>query len=338
MELNRFVKDEYFKIDCEAHLYGDVGHLHYFKWHQQGAKAAPGITRFMGFDDPELLKDLPPPPEGLASSPPEALIELMDKYGIDMACVIREDVSIASGYAAPYSTNGQLLEACQKYPDRFVFVATVSPVLKRGMENALWELEYLVKERGCKVAKLIGEQCRFDDRQLWPFYEKVRELGLVLFIHTGAAWLPPQPTKYYHPEGLDEVATNFPEIPIVAFHAGWPHTRVLNMIAATHPNVHIQLSMILPWCITIPRRAAEIVGEALQFAGPDRVIFGTDYFGPRAELLIRLSVQGLSEFEIPEDMQKGYNFAPLTSEVKRKIFGENLAKLLGIEPKRKVGL
>ena len=42
------------------------------------------------------------------------------------------------------------------------------------------------------------------------------------------------------------------------------------------------------------------------------------------------------EGKAPEDMQEGYGFTPLTPEVKRKVFGENLARLLGIEPKRRV--
>jgi hypothetical protein len=42
---------------------------------------------------------------------------------------------------------------------------------------------------------------------------------------------------------------------------------------------------------------------------------------------------------MPEDLQKGYGFAPVTEEVKRKIFGENLAKLLGVDSsKRRVTL
>jgi len=336
MKLDDFVKDEFFKLDCETHLYPDIGHLQYFKWLKQGSAGAAGAIKGIGLAHPDLAKLVPPLHGWPPSSPPEVLIELMDKYGIDMACIMREDVTIASGFSSPYSTNGQLLEYCERAPDRFIFVANLAPMLRRGMENALWELEYLVKERNCRVVKLIGDLARFDDRQFWPFYEKVRELGIVLFMHTGCAWVPPFPTKYYHPEALDEVANHFPEIPIVAFHAGWPYTRILNMIAATHPNVHIQLSLMLPWCVIRPRLAAEIVGEAIQWAGPDRVIFGTDYFGPGAELLIRLSVQGLSEFQIPEDMQEGYGFEPLTTDVKRKIFGENLARLLGVEPKRRI--
>jgi hypothetical protein len=34
---------------------------------------------------------------------------------------------------------------------------------------------------------------------------------------------------------------------------------------------------------------------------------------------------------MPEDLQKGYGFAPVTDEIKRMIFGENLGKLLGID-------
>ena len=132
------------------------------------------------------------------------------------------------------------------------------------------------------------------------------------------------------------MANDFPDMTIIAFHAGWPHNHELNLIAAGHVNVHISLSLLLPWCATAPRRAAKIIGEAIQFAGVDRVIWGTDYFGPGAEPIMNLSVEGFRDFLIPEDLQEGYGFKPLTVEDKRKIFGENLAKILGIEPKRRI--
>ncbi|MBW1842495.1 MAG: amidohydrolase family protein [Deltaproteobacteria bacterium] len=79
---------------------------------------------------------------------------------------------------------------------------------------------------------------------------------------------------------------------------------------------------------------AEIIGEAIQFAGEDRIVWGSDFFG--AGGLIRLSVQGLKEFEMPEELQQRYGFAPVTTSVKRKIFGENLAKLLGLKTDRRI--
>jgi uncharacterized protein len=52
--------------------------------------------------------------------------------------------------------------------------------------------------------------------------------------------------------------------------------------------------------------------------------------------LVRLAVQGMREFEMPEDLQQKYGYAPVTEEVKRKIFGENLARLLKIDTKRRI--
>ena len=105
------------------------------------------------------------------------------------------------------------------------------------------------------------------------------------------------------------------------------------MVALSHPNVFISLSLIMPWYRAAPRRLAELIGEAIQFAGPDRVVWGTDFYGPGG--LFREAVIGLRTFEMPEDLQKGYGFAPLTDEVKRKIFGLNLAKILGIDPSKR---
>jgi predicted TIM-barrel fold metal-dependent hydrolase len=38
---------------------------------------------------------------------------------------------------------------------------------------------------------------------------------------------------------------------------------------------------------------------------------------------------------MPEDLQKGYGYAPVTDEVKRMIFGENLAKLLNVDTSKR---
>jgi hypothetical protein len=48
------------------------------------------------------------------------------------------------------------------------------------------------------------------------------------------------------------------------------------------------------------------------------------------------AVKGLAEFRIPEDMQIAYGYPAITEEDKAKMFGGNLARLLGIEPKRRI--
>jgi hypothetical protein len=48
-------------------------------------------------------------------------------------------------------------------------------------------------------------------------------------------------------------------------------------------------------------------------------------------------VKGFREFQIPEDMREAYGYPAISDDDRRKIFGENPARLLGIEPKRRVG-
>jgi len=333
---SQFVKDDFFKIDVECHLYPSIKHISYFPGMRASNRGIDGIYRVAGIDLEEVARLIPEGGWGGESSP-ETLLALMDKYGIDMACPIREDVRQATGFSTPFSTNGYVAEACEKYPDRFMFQANVCPIVARGVKNAIWELEYLVKEKNCKLVKYIGTgDVAIDDPQLWPFYEKVSELGLPVCIHTGGSWLPPGRGKNCLPIQIDAVANDFPEMKIIAFHAGWPHNHELNLIAAGHVNVYISLGLLLPWCATAPRRAAKIIGEAIQFAGVDRVIWGTDYFGPGAEPLMRLSVEGFRDFQITEDLQQGYGFKPLAESDKRKVFGENLARILGIAPQERV--
>ncbi len=335
-ESKEFVKDDYFKIDVECHLYPSIKHVSYFPGMRASNKGIDGIYRVAGIDLEEVARLIPEGGWG-GESNPETFIAVMDKYGIDMACAMREDVRQATGFSSPFSTNGYVAEACEKYPNRFIFQANVCPIVERGVKNAIWELEYLVKERNCRLVKYIGTgDVAIDDSQLWPFYEKVTELGIPICFHTGGSWLPPGRGKNCLPIQVDAVANDFPEMTIIAFHAGWPHNHELNLIAAGHVNVHISLSLLFPWCVTAPRRAAKIIGEAIQFAGVDRVIWGTDYFGPGAEPLVRLSVEGFRDFQIPEDLQKGYGFKPLMESDKRKIFGENLTRILGITPKKKI--
>ena len=336
MELDSAAKDDYFKFDVEAHIWPDTSDIKYFPGFQWEHPAFEGVTRALGIGGKawEAKGKTKGGVEFPSSNDPETLIERMDKYGVDMACILPES-GWGKTHIRPISTNGYIMAACEKWPDRFVFTANVGPITARGIEHSMWELEYLVKERNCKAVKMYHpEDTYINDKQLWPFYQKVSDLGIPAYIHLGWCWVPPNLSKYCLTELLDEVVTEFPDLKIVAYHAGWPRYHELNLMAAVHPNLYISLSLLLTWCVTAPRRAAEIIGEAIQFAGVDRVMFGTDYCN--SEVQIKYAVEGFRNFQIPQDMQEGYGFAPISDEDRHKIFGLNLAKLLGIEPRRRV--
>jgi predicted TIM-barrel fold metal-dependent hydrolase len=265
---------------------------------------------------------------------PEALLAAMDKYGVDVACLLPEAMMDTTGYSSRWCTNGDMGKIVETNPHRFVYEPNLSPIKHRGVKNAIWELEYWVKEKGAKIFKFYPpEDTYINDPDLWPFYAKAEELDIVLDIHTGFSWVPPGKSKYGQPLLLDDVARDFPNLKLVAFHMGYPQCDELNMVAMGHPNVYLCLSLLVPWALCAPRKFAKIIGEALRFAGPDRIIWGTDT--PGFAFQVRWSVEGLREFQIPEDMQQDYGYPAITDEDRHKIFGGNLGRLMGIDTSKR---
>jgi predicted TIM-barrel fold metal-dependent hydrolase len=264
------------------------------------------------------------------SSDPETLLVAMDKYGVDIACLLPESMMDTTGYTSRWCTNGEMAKVVESNPDRFMYEPNLSPIKHKGVKNTIWELEYWVKEKGAKIFKFYPpEDTYINDEELWPFFAKAEELGIVLDIHTGFCWVPPGKSKYALPIYIDDVARDFPELKINAFHMGYPYCDDLNMVAMGHPNVYLCLSLLVPWALGAPRKFAKIIGEALRWAGPDKIIWGTDYAGFAMQL--RSAVSGLRDFQIPEDMQKNYGYPAITDEERAKIFGGNLGRLMGID-------
>ena len=327
-------KDSFFKIDPEPHLLGNMDQINHFPGVQMWWRAIESIHRplltgmppesFAGMEDWEMAK----------SNDPESLLAAMDKYGMDIACLLPESMMDTTGYTSRWCTNGEMAKIVESHPDRFMYQPNISPVKFKGVQNTIWELEYWVKERGAKIFKFYPpEDTYINDLELWPFYKKAQELDIVLDIHTGFCWVPPGKSKYALPIYLDDVARDFPGLKINAFHMGYAYCDDLNMIAMGHPNVYVCLSLLLPWAFSAPRKFAKIIGEALRWVGPDKIIWGTDYAGYGVQ--IRTAVLGLREFQIPEDMQKSYGFPAITDEDRAKIFGGNLGRLMGIDTSKR---
>lgn len=328
-------EDGYFKIDPECHIIGDMEPVNHFPGVQMWWKAIDGIMRPIMQGAPAKYLDILEPWEMMKSTDPESILRAMDKYGVDVACLLPESMMDTTGYSSRWCSNGDAWKAVQTHPDRFIIEPNISPVKHRGVANAIWEMEYWV-EKGAKIFKYYPpEDTYINDPELWPFYKRAEELGIVLDIHTGFSWVPPGKSKFCQPIFLDDVARDFPNLRIVAFHMGYPYCDDLNMVAMGHPNVYLCLSLLVPWALTAPYKFGKILGEAMRFVGPDRIIWGTDSAGFGAQ--IGAAALGLAEFQIPEELQWQYGYLPLTDEDKRKIFGGNLGKLLGIDTTKRRG-
>lgn len=328
-------EDGFFKIDPECHIIGDMEPVEHFPGVQMWWRAIDGIMRPTLQGAPADYVSRFEPWEMTKSTDPENILRAMDKYGVDVACLLPESMMDTTGYTSRWCTNGDAWKAVQTHPDRFIINPNLSPVKQRGVKNAIWELEYWM-DQGAKIFKYYSpEDTYINDLELWPFYKRAEELGAVLCLHTGFSWVPPGKSKYCYPTQVDDVARDFPELKIIAFHMGYPFTDAMNMVALGHPNVYLCLSLLVPWAVTAPYKFAHILGEAMRFVGPERIIWGTDSAG--YGLQIGAAVMGLSQFQIPEELQWKYGYLPLTDEDKRRIFGGNLGKLLGIDTSKRRG-
>jgi len=124
---------------------------------------------------------------------------------------------------------------------------------------------------------------------------------------------------------VDHVATDFPNLNFIVEHVGLPRLDDFCWIAAQESNVYAGLSVAMAFVHLRPRYFGEILANLLFWLGPDKLCFGSDY----AIWSPKWLVEKFMAYEIPEDLKQEYH-ADLTLDVKRKILGENAARLYGI--------
>jgi uncharacterized protein len=224
-------------------------------------------------------------------------------------------------------------ELHRRYPDRSVLWATVNPLEGR---KALELLEVQVKEHGARALKLYNVRYdygspfpwRMDDPVVaFPVFRKCRELGITTIgVHKGVP-LGPQPIEHTQAWDMDGAAANFPDLNFIIFHVGLPFIDEVCWQLVRYPNLYASIAATVNFIVRAPRAFAEMLGKLLFWCGEDKIIYGSEapIFHPRWAL------EALWEFDIPADLQQGYGYPPLSREAKRKILGENLARLLGID-------
>jgi len=85
------------------------------------------------------------------------------------------------------------------------------------------------------------------------------------------------------PLALAATASRFPEVPVIVPHFGAGFFREALMAAEACPNIHLDTSSSNGWIKYYPDLTlVEVFRRALEIAGPNRLLFGTDSsFFPR---------------------------------------------------------
>ncbi len=192
------------------------------------------------------------------------------------------DRVVISATAFPESpvSNDVVAGIISQMPETLVGCASVDPTL--GM-SAVLELRHAVETLGFRGLKLLP--FLYDrppnDAIYYPLYAACVDLEIPVLVLTGHTAVMRR-SEVGRPLYLDDVALHFPELTIIAGHAGYPWTDELISLAWKHPNLYIDTSGHRPKYLPPSLR------HFLNSYGRDKVMFGTgyplmDFAGPIAE-------------------------------------------------------
>jgi predicted TIM-barrel fold metal-dependent hydrolase len=205
----------------------------------------------------------------------ETMSQEFKAAGVSKALLLAWDAETAT--KRPAIKNDVVAKICETYPDQFIGVASVDP--HKGAK-AIDELDRAVRKLNMKGLKLHPQIQAFNpsDPQWRPLWKKVAEHKLPTVVHTGTSGLGAGSPggdgihlDYSRPIHLDAVAADFPDIPFLCAHAGWPWHDELLAMSLHKSNVYIDISGWLPKYL--PESVLRYANSKLQ----DRFLFGSDY-------------------------------------------------------------
>ncbi len=181
-----------------------------------------------------------------------------------------------------------------------------------------------------------------------PFLEHARSLGVnVISVHKGLP-LFNFDLANNGPRDLAAAARLYPDLSFVVYHSAWQRdvaegaydagraaVGVSSLVKALQdhgiaPNSNVYAELGTTWreLVRRPTEAAHVIGKLMTHVGENNVLWGTDAIwlgSPQPQIM------AFKAFHITPEFQDRFGYPELTDERKRKILGENAARLYGLD-------
>lgn len=174
-------------------------------------------------------------------------------------------------------SNEEVAEYANQNSDIMIPFASIDPA--KGKMGAR-EARRLIKDYGVKGFKFHPQIQEFypNDRGAYVIYEAIQEAGLPALFHTGHSGMGSGMRggggirlKYGNPMYVDDVAVDFPDMPIILAHPSWPWQDEALSMAMHKPQVYIDLSGWSPKYF--PPQLVQYANSQLKH----KMLFGSDY-------------------------------------------------------------
>jgi len=213
----------------------------------------------------------------------------------------------------PSVSNQEVAEQSAEHQDIVIPFGSVDP---RAGKVAVQEARRLLEERQVKGFKFHPTTQAFfpNDSEYYPLYAVLEEFRVPALFHSGQTGAGAgvrggggRRLKYSNPLFLDDVAVDFPDLPIVLAHPSFPWQDEALSVAVHKPNVYIDLSGWSPKYF--PANLIQYANSLLKH----KVLFGSDF-------PVITPDRWLADFEKID----------IRAEVRPLILKENAARLLGL--------
>jgi uncharacterized protein len=115
------------------------------------------------------------------------------------------------------------------------------------------------------------------DSRLYPIYALCADLGAPVAIHTGINYSAVHQLEWERPIHLDRIACEFPELTLIACHAGWPWTGEMAAVARKHRNLYFDIGAIAPRYLAMPGSGWETLWHFANTVLREQILFATDW-------------------------------------------------------------
>ena len=223
--------------------------------------SAQAATSFTSLEENSGIEDLFGT-ELAAGSPLSELLETMAGCGIDVGV-------LAVGLSDRRTV--KLLEAAEASNGRLLVAAVADRPHKPSEQvRRLREIAGSAPLRMVRVTPLV-DQYPLNHRLYYPLYAACVELRLPVSINVGVPG-PRVRSACQHPELLEDVLIDFPELVVIGAHMGHPYEALLVQYMLKWPNLYLSNSAYL--AKYMDEHLVSFMGSS---RGRGRVLFGSDH-------------------------------------------------------------
>jgi predicted TIM-barrel fold metal-dependent hydrolase len=167
--------------------------------------------------------------------------------GVDGLLAQMDELGVATGVftSGLVANSEELLEVCDAYPGRFLVAGGVGDPSRPGRQvRRIRELAQ--HPRFCMVRVMpLSSQVPTNDARHYPIYQVCEELGLPVAVNAGIPG-PQVRSRVQHPELLEDVLIDFPDLVVIVAHMGHPYEELLMNYMRKWPNLYVSCTAYAP--------------------------------------------------------------------------------------------